>query len=87
MSAGHPVIVHDKGARDITTDLTWEKNGEAINNFLWNKLPDLTFEGKDYVSCYLEIAKWLEKPAEDTDKKFLKKVSKAMYEWVDFLGC
>ncbi len=87
MSAGHPVIVHDKGARDITTDLTWEKNGEAINNFLWNKLPDLTLEGKDYVSCYLEIAKWLEKPAEDNDKKFLKKVSKAMYEWVDFLGC
>ena len=87
MNAGHPVILHDKGRRDITIDLKWEKNGDPINNYLWNNLPKLQLEGKDYATCYLEIAKWLEKPAEDADKKFLKKVSKAMYEWVDYLGC
>ena len=87
MNAGHPVILHDKGRRDITIDLKWEKNGDPINNFLWNNLPNLILEGKDYASCYLEIAKWLEKPAEDEDKKFLKKISRSMYEWIDYLGC
>ncbi len=86
MNAGNPVILHDKGARDVTIDLEWEKNGDPINNYLWNNLPDLILEGKDYSTCYLEIAKWLEKPAEDPDKKFLKKVSKAMFEWIDYIG-
>jgi hypothetical protein len=87
MSAGSPVILHDKGERDISTDLKYEKNGDAINNFLWNNLPNLVLEEKTYASCYLEVAKWLEKPGEDPNKRFLKKISKAMYEWIDFLGC
>ena len=85
MSAGSPLVLHDKGRRDMSIDLKWEHNGNAMNNFLWNNLPNLILEGKDYTSCFLEIADWLAKASDNPDRVFFKKVSKAMQDWIKFL--
>ena len=85
MSSGSPVIRHIKGKRNIEKDIEFELKGDLINTYLWNNLPDLILEEKDYKSCVLEVVEWLEKAGDHPERVFLKKVSKAMYEWVRLL--
>jgi len=85
MSAGFPVIRHTKGKRNVGKDIEYEVKGDPINSYLWKNLPNLTLEKDDYHSCFLEVADWLEKAADSTERVFLKKISKAMYEWVRLL--
>jgi len=85
MSAGFPVIKHDKGERDVDIDYNFEQKGEIMNNFLWNNLPELTLEGKDYSTCFLEIADWLMNVSNNSELNFFKKISNSMHEWIKFL--
>jgi len=85
MSVGSPIILHNKGRRDMQIDIEWEHKGDPMNNFLWNNLPDLVLEGKDYTSCFLELAGWVEKSSDSHERVFFKKVSKSMFEWIKFL--
>lgn len=85
MSAGFPVIRHEKGKRDVLKDIEYEKRGESMNNFLWENLPSLVLENNDYISCFLEIAEWLRKVSDNPERVFFAKVSKSMYEWIDLI--
>jgi len=87
MSAGFPVISHQKGSRDVNIDVNFENMGDVMNSFLWNNLSQLTLESKDYTSCFLEIADWLTKNSKnDSSLKFFEKVAKSMFGWIDFLN-
>jgi len=86
MSTGSPVIRHTKGKRDIEKDIEYEIKGDTINSYLWNNLSSLVLEGNNYESCFLEVANWLDKSSENPDLIFLKKVSKAMHEWIMLLN-
>lgn len=81
MSAGFPIIKHDKGAREISKDIQYEEKGDFMNNYLWNNLPNLQLEGSDYVTCFLEIAQWLAKISQEKELRFFKKISDSMFEW------
>jgi len=83
MALGFPMVKHDKGQRNLQIDLENETKGNLMNNFLWSNLADIILEGKDYVSCFLEIANWLKKISNNPERTFLAKVSKAMYEWIN----
>lgn len=85
MTVGFPVIIHDKGKREIQQDIDYENKGSKMNNFLWEHLPNLVLEGKDYTTCFLEIADWLSKVSDAHEKFFFKKVSESMYEWIKLL--
>jgi len=85
MSVGHPVVLHEKGKRDMQKDLDYERKGEEMNNFLWQKLQDLILEGKDYVTCFLEIANWLKTVSDKPERTFFKKISESMYEWINLI--
>lgn len=85
MSVGNPVIRHEKGTREIQKDIDYEDKGDVMNNFLWNNLPSLCLEGKDYTSCFLEIASWLSKISKEPNMKFFDKISKSMYEWINLI--
>ena len=86
MSAGFPVISHEKGTRDVSIDVRFETKGDVMNSFLWNNLSDLILESNDYTSCFLEIADWLEKESKsDVSLNFFEKVAKSMYGWICFL--
>jgi hypothetical protein len=83
MSIGFPLVRHDKGKRSIQKDLEYEIKGEKLNNFLWDNIQNLTLEGKDYTSCFLEIADWLIKTTDIPERKFCEKISKSMHEWTN----
>ena len=85
MSVGSPVITHNKAKRNIVTDVDLEAKGDKMNSFLWQNLPNLELEGKDYVTCFLEIAEWLKKESMNEDRKFFEKVSKMMTDWINLL--
>jgi len=83
MGLGFPTIKHVKGSRDLQIDIENESKGNLMNNFLWSNLGDFVLENKDYTSCFLEIADWLEKVSKNPERVFFTKVSKAMYEWIE----
>jgi len=85
MSAGSPVVTHDKEPRDLQKDINYETKGDMLNNYLYEYLPNLDLEGNDYETCFSEIAHWLDKIGDTPDLKFFKKVSSAMLEWLKIL--
>ena len=86
MSAGFPVVSHEKGLRDVSIDGRFEAKGDTMNSFLWNNLSELNLETNDYTSCFLEIADWLDKTSKnDNSLKFFEKVAESMYGWIKFL--
>lgn len=85
MSAGFPVIKHEKGKRDIQKDIEYEDKGEKMNNFLWENLPKLQLEGNDYTTCFLEIADWLSQVSDVPERFFFKKISESMFEWINLI--
>jgi len=86
MSAGFPVVSHEKGTRDVNIDVKFEDKGDIMNSFLWNNLSELNLETNDYTSCFLEIADWLDKTSKnDNSLKFFEKVAESMYGWIKFL--
>ena len=85
MSVGLPLIKHNKAPRNIITDVELEAKGDKLNSFIWQNLPNLSLEGKDYISCFLEIADWLKKESQNEERKFLEKVSNMMINWIKLL--
>jgi len=58
---GKPLVYHDKRPRNIFKDLKSELEGMAINEVLWRIVDSLELNGKDYYTCYQELADDLER--------------------------
>lgn len=82
MICGQPVVFHQHYG-DNTTSLEKEKLGYALNEFLWDQIPQIQLESKTVRTCYVELADKL--PSEYTIySSYLKKLKEAMKIWANY---
>jgi len=70
---GAPIVYHDKRPRSIFKDLKSELEGIIINEILWKVVDSLQLNGKDYYSCYQELADGLERNLDMFTENFHRK--------------
>jgi len=84
---GRPLTDHRRNVHNLFKDLMCEIWGMILTNYLVNLIIDCEIYSKNYADAYLELADELAKRTsthENADvKKYFRKLSKAMYSWVN----
>lgn len=75
--SGEPMVRHDR-ASNVWNNLRKESPGLVVNEELWQKVDNIVLEGKNFRSCYRDLAEKL--PLEGS---YWKKVKQAMCIWTD----
>ncbi|GAI60034.1 unnamed protein product [marine sediment metagenome] len=88
MAFGEPFCVHQKYPRDPRKDIELELEGHKINEVLYKIVDDIELSGKDYASCYLELAEQIPIVSkrfldDDSDFKIIKGFTEQIAKWVE----
>lgn len=87
VTIGHPLTMHKRNKHDLVDDLKKELLGITINERLSTWLGNLEINSKTYFDAYLEISEALNRDRQlfggKVIRKYLGKVSEAMYVWLD----
>jgi len=75
--SGEPEVRHSKKS-NVYDNLIKEATGIKVNEYLWEKVNEITLTSNDFSSCYIELLEKL-----DLDDNYWDKYSDAIYTWTN----
>jgi len=86
-SEGKPLSDHRRNVHNLFRDLMCEMWGMILTDYLANFIENCEISGKSYSDSYLELADELAKQTSNHEnpdvRKYFKRLSGAMYSWVE----